>query len=155
MAVGGTFDELHRGHKTLLQKAFETGERVVIGLCSDEFVDRMKKPHVVAPYEQRLEDLRIFLLIHGWLERARIVPINSPYGDTLSKEAAEAIVVSIETEPTAIRINEKRREIHLRPLKIVTIAMVPSENDVPISTTRIRFGEIDRQGHVLRKKRNT
>jgi len=48
VAVGGTFDELHRGHKTLLLKAFEIGEFVLVGLCSDEFVARMAKPHVTA-----------------------------------------------------------------------------------------------------------
>ncbi|MEM2081946.1 MAG: adenylyltransferase/cytidyltransferase family protein, partial [Candidatus Bathyarchaeia archaeon] len=32
VAVGGTFDELHKGHKALLMKAFEIGTRVLIGL---------------------------------------------------------------------------------------------------------------------------
>ncbi|MEM2673784.1 MAG: adenylyltransferase/cytidyltransferase family protein, partial [Candidatus Bathyarchaeia archaeon] len=36
VAVGGTFDELHKGHKTLLMTAFEHGENVLIGLCTDE-----------------------------------------------------------------------------------------------------------------------
>ncbi|RLI21218.1 phosphopantetheine adenylyltransferase, partial [Candidatus Bathyarchaeota archaeon] len=29
VAVGGTFDEFHRGHRALLSKAFEVGERVL------------------------------------------------------------------------------------------------------------------------------
>lgn len=150
VAVGGTFDQLHRGHKTLLQKAFEVGQKVLIGLCSDEFVSKMKKPHAAAPYDQRLEDLKIFLLIHGWLDRAKIVSLNDPYGATLSKGRVEALVVSKETEPTADIINDKRKKMSLPPLQIVVIEMVPSENHAPISTTRIRLGEIDRDGHVLK-----
>jgi pantetheine-phosphate adenylyltransferase len=58
--------------------------------------------------------------------------------------------VSEETKPVALKINEKRRESGLPPLEIVTVVMVPSENCTPISTTKIRSGEIDREGHLLR-----
>ena len=60
VAVGGTFDEFHRGHKVLLMKAFEIGEHVLIGLCSDEFAKKMGKPHMTAPYEERLKELKLF-----------------------------------------------------------------------------------------------
>ncbi|MCD6431739.1 phosphopantetheine adenylyltransferase [Candidatus Bathyarchaeota archaeon] len=151
VAVGGTFDEFHKGHRTLLLKAFEVGEQVVVGLCSDEFVKRMSKPHSTASYKQRLEDLKRFLSEHGFLERAEIIPLNNPYGVTLSKGCVEALVVSRETEPRALEINLKREKLGLPPLHIVVIEMVPSENHAPISTTRIRRGEIDREGHLLKR----
>ncbi|MCK4933838.1 adenylyltransferase/cytidyltransferase family protein, partial [Candidatus Bathyarchaeota archaeon] len=69
VAVGGTFDEFHKGHRALLEKAFEVGEKVMIGLCTDDFVDKMKKPHVIAPFAVRLEELKGFLRKKGWLER--------------------------------------------------------------------------------------
>lgn len=152
VAVGGTFDEFHKGHKTLLLKAFEAGERVLIGLCTDDFVKKLGKPHVVAPYEQRLEELKEFLREKGLLDRAEIIPLNDVYGVTLSPGCVEALVVSRETEPTAIKINEERRKRGLAPLTIIVVEMVPAENHVPISTTRIRMGEIDREGHLLRRE---
>ena len=149
VAVGGTFDEFHRGHKVLLIKAFEVGEKVLIGLCTDEFVKKLSKPHVTAPYQERLKELQAFLKALSLSDKAEIVPLNDPYGNTLTDRCIEALVVSEETENVAIKINQKRSEVLLPPLTIVTIRMVPAENYNPISTTRIRRGEIDREGHLL------
>jgi pantetheine-phosphate adenylyltransferase len=150
VVVGGTFDELHRGHKTLLMKAFDIAEHVQIGLCSDNFVKRLSKPHLTAPYDQRLKELKAFLRQNGLEKRAEIVRIDDPYGTTLFDRSIEALVVSKETEAMALVINKKRREAELPPLQIVAIDMIPSENQAPISTTRIRCGEMDREGHLLR-----
>lgn len=151
VAVGGTFDELHRGHKVLLIRAFEIGERVAIGLCSDKFVETLGKPHVTASYEERLRELKAFLNDLGVSERAEFVPLNDPFGTTLTGSCIEALVVSEETKPIAFKINEKRREAGLSQLEIVTVVMVPSENCAPISTTRIRKGEMDREGRLLKQ----
>jgi cytidyltransferase-like protein len=150
VAVGGTFDELHKGHRRLLVKAFEVGEKVLIGLCTDEFVKKMGKPHVTAPYEVRLKELQAFLEKSSVSDRAEIIPLNDPYGNTLTDKCIEALVVSEETEKIALKINQKRSEAQLPQLEIITIRMVPADNYKPISTTRIRKGEIDREGHLLK-----
>jgi cytidyltransferase-like protein len=150
VAVGGTFDELHRGHRVLLMKAFEIGDHIVIGLCSDQFVKKLSKPHLTASYEERLEELNRFLSNLGVSERAEVIPLNEPYGPASTDETLEGLVVSQETESTAIKINEQRKKSGLPLLKIVTVNMVPSENCKPISTTRIRRGEMDREGRLLK-----
>jgi len=151
VGVGGTFDELHKGHRALLTEAFEVGERVMIGMSTDDFARMMSKPHLTASYAQRLRELKSFLKEHGLLQRAEIIPISDAYGGVLlSNGPIEALVVSRETEPTAVEINEKRHEIALKPLQIVVIDMIPSENHSAISTTKIRRGEIDREGHLLK-----
>lgn len=148
--VGGTFDEFHKGHRALIKKAFEVGDRVIIGLSSDHLAKELRKNHKVATYEQRLKDLRNYLKAQDVFERAKIVPLDTPYGITLSTTIAEALVVSKETEPRAIEINKKRTESGIKPLELVVIDMVPAEDFVPISSTRIRHGEIDREGHLLK-----
>lgn len=153
VAVGGTFDELHRGHKALLMKAFEVGEHVVIGLCTDDFARVLRKNHEIAPYEDRLRELTDFLEDNGFSGRAEVIPLSDPYGPTTSSLEIEAIVVSRETEPRAREINRIREAKGLRPISIITIEMVPAEDRVPISTTRIRIGEIDRNGRLLRPPR--
>ena len=154
VAVGGTFDELHKGHRRLLAKAFEIGESVLIGLCTDEFVKKLGKPHETASYEERLKELHAFLEKSSLISEAEIIPLDNPYGNTLTDKCIEALVVSEETEKIAIEINQKRSEANLPLLEIISISMVPAENFKPISTTRIREGEIDREGHLLRRSQD-
>ena len=149
VAVGGTFDLFHKGHLILLRKAFEIGDHVLIGLCSDSFLKNLKKPHRISQYAQRLEELNNFLRTNNFLERANILPLNDTYGVTLSDKRIDAIVVSVETEPGAYEINKKRKSLGMPSLPIVTVKMVLSEDHYPISSTRIWFEEIDREGHLL------
>jgi len=151
VAVGGTFDKLHKGHKTLILKAFEVGETVIIGLCTDLFAEKLRKNHDVSPYTTRLRDLKRFLKENGLAERARIIPLNDPYGPTLKSRRIEALIVSRETEPRAFQINNLRRAAGLKPLDIITIDMVPAYDNSPISTTRIYKGEIDREGNPIKR----
>jgi len=150
VAVGGTFDEFHKGHQALLKKAFEVGNRVFIGVSSDDLVKTWGKPHKVSTYEKRLEDLKSFLRRQGVLDRAEILPLHDEYGVTVSSESLDGLVVSPETEARAYEINEKRRAKGLKPLKIIIIEMVLAENSVSISTTRIRQKEINRDGSLLK-----
>ena len=152
VAVGGTFDTLHRGHKALLDRAFEVGENVVIGLTSDTFVSKMGKPHKTAPYNQRCTELQAYLEKNGLAQRAEIVALNDPYGLTVSGKGLEALVVSVETQKTGQAINVERQKAGLAPLAIVLVDMVPADNRAPISTTRIRKKEIDRNGHLLNNR---
>ena len=151
VGVGGTFDELHKGHRKLLEKAFEVGDLVWIGLSTDEFAKKLQKNHEVAPYESRERELRCFLEKRGLSSRARITPLEDPYGPAVTSREIEALVVSRETEPAARKINLLRRKNGLPPLEVFVIDMVPAENHVPISSTRIRWGEIDREGHLLKR----
>jgi len=150
VAVGGTFDEFHKGHQALLKKAFEVGNRVFIGVSSDDLVKKWGKPHKVATYEKRIDDLKGFLRRQGVLDRAEILPLHDPYGITVSSKSLEGLVVSQETDARAYEINEKRRAKGLKPLKIIVVEMVLAENSVSISTTRIRRKEIDREGRLLK-----
>jgi len=151
VAVGGTFDELHRGHRVLLATAFRYGEKVWIGLCTDEFARKLRKNHDIAPYKNRMEELVKFLRDAGVFNRARITPLSDPYGPAATSEEIEAIVVSRETELRAKELNTLRKKRGLKPLKIIVIDMVLAEDKIPISTTRIKYGEIDRNGKLLKK----
>lgn len=151
VAVGGTFDQLHRGHKALLDKAFEVGGKVLIGLTIDNFVASLGKRHRTASYDDRLRELELYLSMQGWTKRAQIIPLQDSYGPTIYRTDLDAIVVSEETEKIAQSINYIRKKAGYNPLQVIVVCMIPAENKKPISTTRIRNGEIDRNGHILQR----
>ncbi len=153
VGVGGTFDEFHKGHKALLSKAFNVGETVVIGLSTDALVRKMAKTHSIAAYDARQKELKNFLRSQGWVDRAKIIPLKTVYGNALTSKQIEALVVSCETEPIAKEINAKRGKKGLKHLGIIVIDMVPAYNSEPISTTRIRSLEIDREGKLVRSQK--
>jgi pantetheine-phosphate adenylyltransferase len=76
--------------------------------------------------------------------------LEDPYGPTLYADDIEAIIVSEETKPTALQINKERIKKGLKPLDIITMTMVLSEDGKPISSTRIRKGEIDVKGMLIK-----
>jgi cytidyltransferase-like protein len=149
VSVGGTFDVMHKGHWILLEECFKVGERVVVGLTTDEFVEEMKKSHAVDCYEKRLRELNRFLMERGLEKRATIVPLKDPYGPTIESDEIEGIIVSEETEPVAEEINKLRVGRGKKPLLMIVITMVLAEDGKPITSTRIRRQEVDRYGRLL------
>ncbi|HEC76820.1 MAG TPA: DUF84 family protein [Thermoplasmatales archaeon] len=143
VCLGGTFDIIHEGHEKLLEKAFEIGEDVVIGLSSDGLVKKFGK--VAEKYEKRKRNLEKFLEKKGW--KAKIEKLDDEYGTTIS-ENFDAIVVSPETKKNAEIINNIRRKKGLKPIKIICISYELSNDGIPISTSRIKNGEI-RKGKRL------
>lgn len=147
VCIGGTFDRLHKGHKALIRKAFEIDkeDKVFVGIVKDS-----SKSEGIANFEERKEEVLRFLKKEGFLRRAVVEPIFDRYGPSIDGEF-DAIVVSKETIRTAREINELRRKKGKKPLTIICIPTVYAEDGRPISSSRIRKGEIDRDGNILRK----
>lgn len=150
VAMGGTFDVLHNGHKELLRKAFVVGRKVLIGITSDEFARSLHKPHKVDPYSNRKLDLERLLKRWKVRPRARIVPLHDRYGPTVEATKIDALIVSRRTLKTGDKINAERKARGLRPLDIVPIDLLLADDRRPISSTRIRRGKIDRHGRLIR-----
>ncbi|WP_407455033.1 phosphopantetheine adenylyltransferase [Methanobrevibacter sp.] len=145
VAVGGTFDKFHDGHKKLLSTAFQIGNKVEIGVTSDEF-GGLKGD--IDSCEERMNNLKSFF---SDKTNFIVIPLNDPYGTTIYDKDFDAIVVSEETEPTAVEINEIRVSKGMNPLDIVVVSFVLAYDGNPISSTRIRRGEINQKGNIIRK----
>ena len=151
VATGGTFDEIHIGHLALLSKAFEMGKRVVIGVSSDEFVDMAKgKGKITHTYDQRVANLRLVIQANFGDVIYEISKLNSTYGPAVISGEVNALIASSETAKKGSEINEIRTNKGIKPLAIVIVDMIRAEDGAPISSSRIRTGQIDPQGKLLK-----
>jgi pantetheine-phosphate adenylyltransferase len=154
VALGGTFDPIHDGHRALFERAFELGA-VTVGLTSDELAPRTRsEDRPVRAYDVRREELEAELEAYA-SEHDRSVTVRkleAPTGIATEPEF-DALVVSEETRAGGKRINELRREQGHDPLRVEVVDTVYAEDEEPISSTRIVRGEIDENG-VLTPERD-
>ena len=148
VATGGTFDILHKGHYTLLLKAFEVGKQVIIGISSDYYAS-VKKKKITNEYPIRLKNLKRFIEDKFNKSNYSIYELNDFYGPTVLTNDAQAIVTTEGTKENCIKINELRKSKGLPQLEIIIVPLVKDQDGKVISSTRIREGEIDINGNKL------
>mmetsp|Transcript_30753 Transcript_30753/g.43653 ORF Transcript_30753/g.43653 Transcript_30753/m.43653 type:complete len:451 (-) Transcript_30753:342-1694(-) len=116
VAVGGTFDGMHYGHRKLLTLAVssvtpQTG-KLLIGVTVDEMLQHKQFSELIPPFEQRIAGVREFVhrLAPGIKNRVRVVPISDSYGPPGSKDGAhfDALVLSHETLENGYQLNKHR-----------------------------------------------
>ncbi|HEX5185747.1 MAG TPA: pantetheine-phosphate adenylyltransferase [Nitrososphaeraceae archaeon] len=152
VATGGTFDYIHIGHLKLLSVAFDKGKHVIIGLTSDDFVKKFKRTsNIKNNYETRYYNLERKILETFGSINYNIIKLEDEFGPVISSSDIEAIVVSEETLVKVKDINKIRINNHLAPLSVIVVEIAKSQDGKPISSTRIRNGEIDSKGKILRK----
>ncbi len=143
VVVGGTWDRLHAGHRSLLLAAFERGDEVDIGVTTASYTEEDS----VRPYRERREQLESMLERYGLRGRAHISAIDDYQGTAVDR--GDAILVTEDTADGAYRINADRADAGKPPLDIITIPLVQAEDGAPISSSRIRAGAIDRDGRPV------
>ncbi|RMW33953.1 MAG: pantetheine-phosphate adenylyltransferase [Candidatus Nitrosomarinus sp.] len=148
IAMGGTFDIIHRGHLTLLSTAFEISEKVIIGLTSDEFVQKKGK-NPIHKYDERLKNLTSIIFKKFPNSYFEISQLNNDFGPAVLQKEVQALVVSDETKNQGDILNKLRSERNLSPVEVIVVPMSLAKDGERISTTRIKNSEIDSEGNLL------
>ena len=115
VALGGTFDHLHAGHKILLSMAaWIADEKVIVGVtgpfsvrheetvqlsgCADDaLLTKKDNRDVLESLPERIQGVRRFMELFKPSLVYEIVPINDVYGPTATDPNIQALVVSKET----------------------------------------------------------
>ena len=148
VATGGTFDILHKGHYMLLLKAFEVGQRVIIGVSSDSFATRKQKK-IINNYGIREENLKKFIDKNFKKSNYSLYQLDDFYGPTVLTRDVQAIITTESSLENCVKINKLRESKGMPQLEIILVPLVEDKEGKVISSTRIREGEIDINGNKL------
>ena len=147
VAMGGTFDIIHKGHLTLLSGAFSISSKVIIGLTSDEMATKKGKK-LQNNFENRIETLEKIIEKNFPESLYQISKLDNDFGPAVLEKNVEALVVSDETSNQGQILNDLRKQKNLPPVEVVVVPMVLAKDGQRISTTRIKNQEIDLEGNL-------
>ena len=148
VAMGGTFDLIHRGHITLLSHAFEISEIVLIGLTSDSFAIKNGK-NLKNNFDTRLENLKKIIHENFSDKKYEIKKLDNDFGPAVFEKNVEALIVSEETKHQGDVLNNLRKERDLPEVSVIVVPMFLAKDGERVSSTRMRNSEIDSEGNLL------
>jgi cytidyltransferase-like protein len=129
VAVGGTFDGMHYGHRKLLTLAVSsvspTTGKLTIGVTVDEMLQKKAYADQIPDLQERMDGTRDFIyrLAPGIKNRVKLLPISDAYGPPGTLEhgtAFDALVLSHETLENGCKLNEYRKTtLGLGPLALL------------------------------------
>ncbi|KAA1121704.1 hypothetical protein PGTUg99_019272 [Puccinia graminis f. sp. tritici] len=148
LALGGTFDHLHSGHKILLtMAAWLTTHRLIVGITDDELLKNKKHASQLEPIEVRQEAVRGFVERVGPSDLRTETPrLQDVYGPTATDPTIDGLLVSQETLPGAKAIDAIRSQNGLKSLRTYVIDLISNQltlvpldqQNLKISSTQIR-----------------
>lgn len=139
VAVAGTFDHLHAGHRRLLQSAQNSGLKILIGLCRPSMLTTKPYPESIEPYSIRHQALRQF-------HPDKIIPLSDIYGPSATSPNINTIICTPETQANVNKINLLRQKNNLPSLTKISVDFVKDFSGQILSSSRIRQGLVNRDG---------
>lgn len=146
IVLGGTFDHFHIGHKKLIDKAFELGEGITIGIATEKLLKKKILNREIEDFQTRKNSVMAYLKEKKYIDISKLIELNDIFGTAKTEKNIDAIIVSEETKANAEKINKWRTANGFSEMKLIEVEMVRGNDNQIVSSERIRLGEIDREG---------
>lgn len=136
VALGGTFDHLHVGHKILLTMASLIAEqKIIVGVTDDAMLTKKSNAAVLEPIDERIAAVNAFigLVRLPFTElHQQVVKLEDVAGPAATEANLQALVVTDETLSGAEFIDGKRKENGLASVENWVIGVVGSQGQTEL-----------------------
>jgi len=148
VVLGGTFDHFHKGHQAMIDKAFQIGKKITIGIATKKLYQNKLLNETVEPFETRKRNLLTYIFNKFSHDRVKTRSFSEFTGGADKNKNIDVIIVSCLSYLNALKINKLRERNDLKPLRTVIVKDVLADDGKLLSSERIRAGEINREGKV-------
>ncbi|CAN8066752.1 unnamed protein product [Agarophyton chilense] len=144
VAVGGTFDRLHAGHRLLLTAAVWAAKATLrVGVTSDAMLQKKEHRDLIESLEMRSERAVAYSKrVKPSIPNVFVTHLTDSSGPTSYEPAITALVVSKETAPGALKINDTRKEVGLNPMTFIIVDVLDTKG-VKLSSSALREAEAE------------
>lgn len=147
VAVGGTFDRLHAGHRLLVTAAaWASREKLRIGVTGSNLLHGKKYKNFIAPFHKRSQHAQSFAMsVKPTLPAITISELRDSAGPSVTDPTIDAIVVSSETAASAREINDAREASGLNRMVTIRVDVLDTQGQ-KLSSTALREAESQKKG---------
>lgn len=138
IALGGSFDHLHSGHRLLLTAAALITKRSII-VAINKAVSRKSYVQFMEPFHQRASNVVSIIYRINDSITIHISELLDVVGPAGQPGPLDALVISAETAKGGDVVLQTRKERGLPPIKIVVIPLIMMPNGEKVSSTFIRM----------------
>jgi len=136
LAVGGTFDRLHAGHRLLLAATCAcatAGATVYVGIAGDELLRKKAHADLLEPFARRAANVVAYLKRCQPALRVEVSALLDPRAPpkAATKPEITGLVISLETVAGAERLVQMRADrlgASAPPLEVVAVGLVGAES---------------------------
>ena len=144
VAVGGTFDRFHAGHRLLLAATAMVAKKAVfVGISSKKLLQNKNLKETLQDYSERERAAISFMKCVNPSLQVTPGPLTDPLVPPLcaTEEGFDAIVVSEETIGGAHEINRVRKGQGFNPLVIVVVGLLQHGASNKLSSSDLRISD--------------